>query len=147
MEPVSGLSSLVYDVNAVGVETWVERFCGAEFQCFRDERGELFHFRKARLQRGRPTGPFNTIEEFTRPAHLLTLENCYNISGISVDRLKYYIHQGRCAAIKKVWKYGNRIRKGYLIDIRDLRELMARQAIEKHYGRIQWDRSADETLK
>ncbi len=51
------------------IETWKEMWCGAEFQCFRDERGETFHFRKARLMRGKPSGPYNTIEEYTRPAH------------------------------------------------------------------------------
>ncbi len=132
---------------SAAVETWKEMWCGAEFQCFRDERGETFHFRKAQLMRGKPSGPYNTIEEYTRPAHLLTLENAFNVSGISIVRLKYFIKYKRLSAIRKRWRYGIRQRAGLLVDIRDLRELMARLAIAKHLRVAEWDVDASELLK
>jgi len=124
-----------------GVETWNENLQGGRFVCFRNARGELFHFKRNLLMRGKPRGPFNTIEEHTRPATMLTLENAANVSGcFSAASLGGYIRKGQLKAIKKVWRYGRIQRSGLLIDISDLEQFLAKRAIERHKGKlIEWD--------
>jgi hypothetical protein len=124
----------------VAVETGNESWCGADFITFENDRGEKFFFRKSVLMRGVPIGPFKNLEDSRRPAHLLTLRNCTNLVGISERTLRYHVKQGNLRAVKRVGKYGTRRWHGWLVNLEDLKEFVARQTFEKYRGKtIEWD--------
>lgn len=128
---------------ASNVEQWNEIHSGVEYVCFRTERGELFHFRKNRLKRGKPCAPFNTIEEFTRSVDMLTLKNAEAVSGIGWTIMRTAIKDGKLLAIKKIWHHGRQHRHGLLVNLKELQEWIARRAFEKHLGKdIEWDMTA-----
>ena len=115
-------------------------WCGANYVTFENERGEKFFFRKSVLMRGTPIGPYKRLEDFGRPAHLLTLNNCANLVAIPQRTLRWYIKQGQLKAIKKIGKYGVTRWHGWLVDLADLKELVARKTFEKYKGKaIEWD--------
>lgn len=125
------------------VEKWTEVHSGIEYVCFRNSFGELFHFRKNVLKRGKPCAPFNTIEEFTRPYTLLTVENAARIAGVEWTTMIKYVRDKRLRTTKKVWSHGRQHRHGLLIDLFDLQEWAAKRAFETRLGkRIDWDTSA-----
>lgn len=131
----------------MAVETNKKEYRGAEFVTFTNERKELFFFRKSTLMRGKPLGPYRTLEEVRRPASLLTLENIFSMTGITLNQLRYAIHHGQLQAIKKTWWIGRIRRSGFLVHAADLQEFMARKAINKfHKKLIEWDVDARDIL-
>lgn len=124
----------------MAVETKEESWCGADFLKFENERGEKFFFRKSKLMRGEPVGPFRNLEDLRRPVHLLTLHNCTNLVGIPERTLRYHIKMGELRAVKKIGHYGTRKWHGWLVDLADLKEFIARKTFEKYKGKIiEWD--------
>jgi hypothetical protein len=133
-------------LTRAAVETWVHQVRGAKFICFKNSRGELFHFKSNQLMRGRPIAPFNRIEEFTRSADVLTIENAHHMSGITVKMLRYWVKTGQLPAVKRRWRYGSIGRCGILINLKDLQDFMAKQAITKYVGKVEWDVNPREVL-
>lgn len=124
----------------MAVETGSESWCGADFVTFENERGEKFFFRKSVLYRGVPIGPFKNLEDSKRPAHLLTVRNCFNLTGIPIRTLTGHIAKGELKAVKRIGHYGVRRWHGWLVDLADLKEYMARKTFEKYKGKtIEWD--------
>jgi hypothetical protein len=130
------------------VESWPQagRNGGPDYVCFRDENGDLFHFARAKLRRGKPLPPYRSADELTRNHDVLTLANASHISGLSPRILKQHIYDGELEAIKKKWRYGNVRRTGWLLRLKDLREVMMRRAIRKRLGELEWDISAEQLL-
>lgn len=131
----------------MAVQTETTEYRGAEFVTFKNERGELFFFRKSTLMRGKPLGPYNTLEEVRRPATLLTLENIFSMTGVTVSQLRYAIHHAQLKAIKKTWWLGKIRRSGFLVHSADLQEFLTRKAVTKFHDKlIDWDIDAKDIL-
>jgi len=130
------------------IERWeyVPRKGGSTYVCFKNERGEIFHFKKNVLMRGLPCGPFNSAEEVRRPMNILTLANAAALCSMTERNLRYAIYNGKLAGVLRTWWYGHRRRQGWLVDIKDVKELIAKRALSKALGKVEWDISAGDVL-
>lgn len=119
---------------------------GQPYVCFRNAHGEVFHFQRSQLKRGMPFGPWRTADCINRPLSSLTIENASHVSGLSPQIIRNAIWSGVLPAVMRKWRWGNVFRRGYLVEMKHVRELVARRALERAKGLIEWDVSALEVV-
>lgn len=118
------------------------------YVCFEGKLGHKWFFEKAKMRRGRPgRGPYTCVEDIPRPANMLTLKEAGQICGHSKQGLLRRIWNKELPAVKKLWSQGVIRRRYWLVDIGHLKDMMAKEAIQKYTGdKVIWDQNVRAVL-